>query len=256
MTAIVGVLCRDGLVMGTDSSMTLGSGMGDRTIEQPTEKLKIISESVIVAGTGQVGLGQRFTQVIEQAYTDKVFLGTKHFTAVGNEVCKRALADFGSTGVRTGQYGALVGFVLGDKPHLCEFPVSDFQPEFKTETMWYCSMGSGQPITDPFLALMREVFWDHGLPRIQDATFAVTWALDHAVKINPGGINGPVRIAVLEKNGGKFRARILDDADLEEHRQNIDQAKERLRSFPASQSADAPGTPDVPKPAQPAKSGA
>jgi hypothetical protein len=39
-----------------------------------------------------------------------------------------------------------LGFVLGDKPHLCEFAVTDFQPEFKTETMWYGSMGSGQPI--------------------------------------------------------------------------------------------------------------
>jgi hypothetical protein len=147
-----------------------------------------------------------------------------------------------------GQYGALIGFALGEKPYLCEFPVSDFQPEFKTETLWYCSMGSGQPITDPFLAFMREVFWGAGLPSVQDATFAVTWTLDHAVQINPGGINGPVRIAVLERHSGKFRARVLDDSDLEEHRQNIDQAKERLRSFPASQSADAPGTPEVPKP--------
>jgi len=248
MTAIVGVLCRDGLVIGTDSSATFGSGMGDRTIEQPTEKLKIYSEAIIVAGTGQVGLGQRFGYIIEKAYSEKVFFGTQHYTGVGTELCKRTLMDFSSTGVRPGQYGALVGFALGEKPCLCEFPVSDFQPEFKTETMWYCSMGSGQPITDPFLALMREFFWEHGSPTVQDATFAVTWALDHAVKINPGGINGPVRIAVLEKREGKFRARLLDDDDLDEHRQNIGQAKERLRELPKSQSADAPDTPDIPKP--------
>jgi hypothetical protein len=248
MTAIVGVLCRDGLVIGTDSSTTFGSGMGDRTIEQPSEKLKIYADLVIVAGTGQVGLGQRFGSVIEGAYADRVFVGTQHCVSVGKELCKRAIADFVSTGVKMGQYGALIGFALGEKPYLCEFPVSDFQPEFKTETLWYCSMGSGQPITDPFLAFMREVFWGAGLPSVQDATFAVTWTLDHAVQINPGGINGPVRIAVLERHSGKFRARVLDDSDLEEHRQNIDQAKERLRSFPASQSADAPGTPEVPKP--------
>jgi 20S proteasome alpha/beta subunit len=206
MTAIVGVLCRDGLVIGTDSSMTFGSGMGDRTIEQPAEKLKIYADSIIVAGTGQVGLGQRFGFIVEKAYSEKVFLGTQPCTNVGTELCKRTLTDFSSTGVRPGQYGALVGFVLGDKPYLCEFPVSDFQPEFKTETMWYCSMGSGQPITDPFLALMREVFWSLGRPSVQDATFAVTWALDHAIKINPGGINAPVRIAVLEKRAGKHSA--------------------------------------------------
>lgn len=248
MTAIVGVLCRDGLVIGTDSSVTSGSGMGPPIMEQPAEKLKIVSDSIIIAGTGQVGLGQRFGRVVEVAYQEKVFLGTKHYTAVGTELCKRAIADFSLTGVKQGHYGALVGFALGDKACLCEFPISDFQPEFKTETMWYCSMGSGQTITDPFLALMREVFWRSGLPTIQDAIFAATWALDHAIKINPGGINEPTRIAVLEKKAGKFAARILDHADLDEHRQNIDQAKERLRTFPASQSADAPNTPEVPKP--------
>jgi hypothetical protein len=248
MTAIVGVLCRDGLVIGTDSSMTFGSGMGDKTIEQPAEKLKIYSDAIIVAGTGQVGLGQRFGHVVESAYAEKLFLGTSHYVKVGTELCKRTIADFGSTGVKMGQYGALVGFALGDKPHLCEFPVSDFQPEFKTEIMWYCSMGSGQPITDPFLAFMREVFWKGSLPAVQDATFAVTWTLDHAVQVNPGGINGPVRIAVLERHASKFRARVLDNADLEEHRQNIEQAKERLRTFSASQSADAPNTPEIPKP--------
>lgn len=248
MTAIVGVLCSNGLVIGTDSSVTFGSGMGDRTIEQPAEKLEIYSDTIIVAGTGQVGLGQRFGRVVEIAYADKVFLGGKHYTAVGTELCKRALADFGSTNVQRGCYGALLGFPLGDKACLCEFSPADFQPEFKTETIWYCSMGSGQRITDPFLALMREVFWRTGLPKVQDATFAATWALDHVVQVNPGGINGPVRIAVLERHAGKLRARLLDDDDLQEHRQNIEQAKERLRTFPASQSANAPNTPDIPKP--------
>lgn len=47
--------------------------------------------------------------------------------------------------------------------------------------------------------LMREISWSGGPPNVQDATFAVTWALDHAVTCNPGGINAPVRIAVLER---------------------------------------------------------
>lgn len=247
MTAIVGVLCRDGLVIGTDSSATFTTGAVP-TIEQPTEKLHIYSGAVIVADTGQGGFGQRFGHIVEVAYTGKVFLGTNHHIDVGVELCKRAVQDFSSTMANRGTYGALVGFSLNNKPYLCEFAVADFQPEFKNETIWYCSMGSGQQIIDPFLALMREIFWNHGLPTVQDATFAVTWALDHAIKINPGGINGPARIAVMERNSGKFQARFLEDADLDEHRQNIEQAKERLRAFPASQSADAPDTPEVPRP--------
>ena len=250
MTAIVGVLCRDGLVIGIDSSTTFTSGAGQRTIEQPTEKLEIYSDAVIVAGTGQVGLGQRFGRIIEVAYDDRVFVGTRHHTEVGTEICKRTTENFGVTGVQRGQYGALVGFSLGTRPYLCEFAIDDFQPEFKTERLWYCSMGGGQQITDPFLGLMREVFWRDGLPSVQDATFAVTWSLDHAIQVNPGGINGPVRIAVMEKYDGRYRARLLKGEDLEEHRQNIEQAKERLRTFSASQRADSPDTPEIPKPNQ------
>lgn len=95
---------------------------------------------------------------------------------------------------------------------------------------------------------MREIFWREGLPTVQDGIFAVTWALEHAVQLNPGGINGPIRVAVLEKSVGKFHARLLSKDDLDEHYQNIEQAKERLRTFPQSQSADAPGTPEVPRP--------
>jgi 20S proteasome alpha/beta subunit len=247
MTAVVGVLCRDGLVIGTDSSMTMTAG-NVATIEQPSEKLQICADVIIVAGTGQVGLGQRFCRIVEVAYTEKVFDSTKDYTDVGVELCQRTLANFGKTNVQRNCYGALVGFPLGNKPQLCEFAVTDFQPEFKTEKLWYCSMGSGQQITDPFLALMREVFWQHGPPAVQDATFAVTWALDHAVQVNPGGINAPVRIAVLQKEGGKFKARILADAELDEHRQNIEQAKERLRSLSELQKAEAPNTPEIPKP--------
>jgi len=245
MTAIVGVLCRDGLVIGTDSSATFTAG-NLRTIEQPVEKLTIVSEMIIIAGTGQVGLGQRFNYIVQAAFDQKVFRG--HNIEVGKELCRRGINDFGYTNAPKGGLAALVGFPLNNRPYLCEFATPDFQPEFKDEKMWYCSMGSGQPITDPFLALMREIFWMQGPPTVQDATFAVTWALDHAVTVNPGGINAPVRVAVLERTGGKFVARMLDDDDLREHRQNIDQAKERLRTYPAAQKPDAAGTPDVPKP--------
>src|SRR5689334_14000781 len=139
MTAIVGVLCRDGLVIGTDSSATFASPLGQPIIEQPTEKLQIVAGTIIIAGTGQIGLGQRFGRIIETAYEQRVFVGGQHYTEVGKEICKRTIADFVSTSVNKNSYGALVGFPLGDKPYLCEFPSSDFQPEFKTEGIWYCS---------------------------------------------------------------------------------------------------------------------
>lgn len=57
MTILVGLLCKEGIVIGADSSATFGSAQF-RTIEQPTDKIEIIDNQIIVAGTGQIGLGQ------------------------------------------------------------------------------------------------------------------------------------------------------------------------------------------------------
>ena len=158
MTAIAGMFCQDGLVIGADSSATFGVG-SFKTIEQPTEKICIIKDCVIVACTGQVGLAQRFEHVVEIAHSNKKFTG--HYLEVGKELCRAAISDFSSTSSTKGSLGALVGFPLGGtEVHLCEFTQTDFQPEFKNKSTWFASMGSGLHITDPFLALMRNVFWE------------------------------------------------------------------------------------------------
>jgi 20S proteasome alpha/beta subunit len=243
MTAIVGILCRDGVVVGSDSSVTFAAGV-QRTIEQPYEKISIIEGRVIVAGTGQVGLGQRFCNIVEASHVKNLFKG--NHIEIGKHLCHEAVNDFAFTQATKGQYAALAAFPIADKAHLCEFATADFQPEFKDHKLWYCSMGSGQTITDPFLAFIRHVFWADGLPTVNEAVFAATWALQFAIDVNPGGVNGPVRIAILERVGGKFHARLLDENELAEHHQSIEEAKEGLRSFKTAQSGDAPGTPSPP----------
>ena len=236
MTAIVGVLCDDGVVIGTDSSATFTAGTFP-TIEQVTEKIAIVEDAVIIAGTGSIGLGQRFTEIVKAAWKASKFKGDAFSAA--RHLTKTTIDDFSATYVQTGKYGALAAFSCNQKPVLCEFESASFQPEFKTEKLWYVSMGSSQPITDPFLAFIRNVYWGGGPPSVYDAVFAITWALDHAIEINPGGVNGPVQMAVLEKIGAAYKARMLPDDELQEHRQNIDAAKEVLRQHRTKQTAPA-----------------
>lgn len=76
------------------------------------------------------------------------------------QVCREAMINFDQTLQRSPNipFGALLAFPCNHIPHLCEFEVGTLQPELKTNKLWYVSMGSGQTIADPFLALMREVF--------------------------------------------------------------------------------------------------
>jgi hypothetical protein len=42
----------------------------------------------------------------------------------------------------------------------------DFQPEIKRGKLFFVSMGSGQPLADPFLAFVKRVLWkDQTVPR-------------------------------------------------------------------------------------------
>lgn len=64
-----------------------------------------------------------------------------------------------------------------------------------------------------------------------------------------GGVNGPIRIAALEKDkNGKYRARLVEQEELEEHQQNIKDAYSALKDFRTRQRADASETPELPTP--------
>ncbi len=249
MTSIVGILCRDGVVIGADSSVTFvqEGHIQIPMIEQKFEKIEIIGEHVIVVGTGSVGQGQRFCEIVKKAWNDKVFQNEQH--TVGKKLCAEAVKDFAETAAQHGNYGALVGFPCLGKACLTEFPLSDFQPEMKTEQLWFASMGSAQHITDTFLAFLKEVFWSSSVPNVNDGIFAAKWTLDNAVSWNPGGVNGPVRIAVLEMVSDKYQARILHDDELQEHSQAIIDAKTALAHFRNEyRPTNHPEIPPVPEP--------
>lgn len=246
MTILVGIKCKDGIIIGSDSSATFSAGQ-TRTIEQSTKKIQILHDSIIVAGTGAVGLGQRFCNVIHNGYSTNKFRGMNGIQ-MASEITHLAIEDFIHTRVQPGQYGALAAFQAGHDIHLCEFGITDLQPELKTAGIWYASMGSGQLIADPFLGLMRNVFWGDGMPSLQEGIFIATWTLENAINLNAGGVNGPVQLSVLTKEGD---ARILDENELAEHKENVTGAIAHLRAYKekfSSKSAPTPPkAPEVPK---------
>lgn len=246
MTSIIGVLCRDGAVVGADSAVSFGVG-GYRTIEQLTDKLDIIGDEIIVAGAGSVGMNQRFRDIVTRNWEVGLFAKRRAIELV-KHLSAMTIQDFKETAAPQGRYAALIAFCCKEEPNLCEFDLEYFQPELKEKRLWYESLGSAKPITDPFLALMRKVFWQKGPPLVSDAVFAVNWALEHAIEVNPGGVNGPVRIAVLERRDSEMKARLLCEEELLEHKQTVEDAYGALRKFKKSKAPEGErNVPDVPR---------
>lgn len=259
MTAIVGIRCQDGIVIGSDSSTTFSSGPNMPTIEQSADKIEIVGNEIIVAGTGAVGLGQRFLDIVKDGWTVGLSLvegkpprplkGLDKSMGVAKLLSSAMIEDMASTFTPKGQFGALVAFPHKRSFQLYEFSLQDFQPEAK-EKFWYVSMGCTQHITDSFLALMKDLFWNDRIPNLNEGMLGAVWTLKHAIEVNTGGVNGPIRLAVLKRTSdGHPVAEKLSDADLHEHLEFIQQMKTRIGALmPDILNAAGTDVPEVPKP--------
>ncbi len=168
-------------------------------------------------------------------------------------MCAGGINDFASTKAPAREYGALVAFATRKELHLCEFGIADMQPELKTEHLWYASMGSGQAIADPFLALMRKVFWKNEMPNLAAGIFASVWTLKHTIDVNPGGVNGPIHIATLTWQDANTKekavASFLDEDQIAQHLESVASAERHLAGFRnVIGGAAVEAAPDVPVP--------
>ena len=249
MTLIVGIKCKDGVVIGSDSAVTLGVSTQRHTIEQPLrKKIDIIQGRVIVAGTGQVGLGQRFLAQVDR-YWSQSSNRNQAIVEIGKQLAKVGITDFIETNAEKGQYGALVALPCQKKFELIEFGLADFQPEVKTDDHWYVSMGSGQAVADPLLGFIRHTFWGDSPPSRQDGVFAVTMVLTLGCEMATGGVAPPIQMAVLRKDGrGKLLARRLSQDELLEHEANVRSAISYFSDYQSAhqQPQQAPSPPPPP----------
>ena len=264
MTLIVGIKCTDGIVVGADGAATLGNATGTRTVIQPVNKLHILQDRIIMGVSGPVGLGQLYCARVESLWKDKKLGISLTLPEVQKELCEAiqkdampALATAQASIPFLGQLGAfslastvsLVALPVGGltgKPELIQCAYNG-QAEAATNDLPYIAIGSGQPIADPHLALLRRVFWPDKLPNIADGIFAAMWTLLHAIQVNTGGVAEPIQMAVLEKSkGNELRAHELSGQLVAEHRQHVKEAEEHLQSFSDSQHTGSTQPPDAP----------
>jgi len=191
MTIIIGVLCKDAVIIGSDSSATFVTPELKGTIEQKTEKIEIIDGRIIVAGSGEIGKGQRFKEVIKIASKNQVFSKKNTPLDASKQISHEAIKDFNSTfsenpnagGFGKHHYGAVLAFPIGTKLSLCEYHPYNFQPELKDSNIWFVSMGNGQYIADSFLAFIKKIFWEKEMPIRAEGIFTAVWTIQHAIDV-------------------------------------------------------------------------
>lgn len=187
MTLIVGVRCQDSVVVAADSAATFGN-LGQPTVAQPTDKkIEILDDRVILAVSGPVGLGQRFRGALTQLMRDhdkrlrgeswqvmteirsafhphietEFQAATVAVPVIGNQAAANSALSASVVALATPKGG----------PTLFQFNAQG-APEESTAQLPFVCVGIGQILADPFIAFIKDVFWERGeFPTLPEGVF-------------------------------------------------------------------------------------
>lgn len=252
MTVVVGIRCRDhSAVVGTDSATTLDTDQY-KTVLQPLRKnIYVIDEKLIVAGTGQIGLLQRFVEILKKLQLENKFQ-EKGAIEVGKMITRETIKDFRYTDAQVSSFGALTLVPIANRAEIIEFSTADFRPEVKDESNWYVSMGIGQSIADPLLGFVRATFWDDGPPNLVEGILVTAMVIKLTCQMGLVGVSEPMQMAILSSIGkqGELQARQLTDEELLEYDRNVRELLDYFRDFrnkvaPASTLAEPQPVPEL-----------
>lgn len=254
MTVVVAFNCSDGVVIAADSMITPslgGLGVG----HHHGQKIAALPGPQLFAFAGDVGQNARFRILAENNHG--AIAAQAHAIDFPLALTQAIIQQFTATGINNSiDANPILAFAYGGNHHCCIFEGA-LQPRLLDAHHYYAALGSGKLSADPFLRFLVDVFCPAGQPTVREAVFLATWAVQHVIDTNPGGVAGPIRIGTFDRpNGGAaFQARLLPDNEIAEHQQAIESAGEALRTWRDQlQSGEAAGDiPDQPEaPAAPA----
>ncbi len=252
MTLIVGILCQDGIVVGADGAASLGV-LGQMTARQPVKKLSIITDPLpmIVGVSGSVGMSQRITDIFSRLYPEKKLVGkggnpplrpVEAMVMIRHElwtgcihpeivIAMAARQLVGNIADRDCLCSCLAALPIGKELCLFQFD-QQAHPEMASKDLPFVAIGSGEIMADPFLAYLRDIFWQKRQPSVAEGIFATWWTLHHAIKTSPGGVADPIQIAVLAvKKDGSPICDELSEEELIEAEVAVTNAEKHLADF-------------------------
>jgi 20S proteasome alpha/beta subunit len=229
MTVAVGFYCHDGVVVGADSMLTPSVG-GLNVGHHKGQKVQVLAGNQLFAFAGDQGQAARFQVMADSNH----LLPATQALALDYplSLCQWLVQQFQQTGI-WGQVNVntLLAFEQGGQHQLCVFE-GMIQPRLLDNTHYYTALGSGKLSADPFLRFLVDIFCVPGPPSVSEAIFLTVWAIEHVIETNPGGVAGPTRIAVMERDGaGALQSRMLSDNEIDDKRQLIVSVRQALRDW-------------------------
>ncbi len=207
MTAVLGVLCRDGVVLGSDGASSAVRRSGAIQYERAKRKVWVVANSAMGASAGNAAVGQRIKIAAKRFFdatadnlnfpqsdiSDSYEIADRLRQGVLCELDKVDMAPAASD-------SALIAFPVGDDYAMVKFSGSKLRPKLIEEDLHYETVGSGSAVVNPFFEFLTEIFWNDSLPTMDEATIGVVWALEHAIATSSAGVNTPITVGAMKQN--------------------------------------------------------
>jgi 20S proteasome alpha/beta subunit len=250
MTVVVAFNCTDGVVIAADSMITPSVG-GLSVGHHHGMKVSVLAGPQLFAFAGDQGQATRFRVMAEGSHG--LISQVQHPLDYSIAISQSITQQLQSTGIAMQMINAntILAFDKAGVHHCCVFE-GPLQPRFLDADHFYVALGSGKLSADPFLRFLVDVFCEgNKQPSTQQGVFLATWAVQHVIDTNPGGVAAPIRVATFEYGAdGAASARNLLDDEISEHQQAIESAASALRSWrdqlqSGKAAKDAPDQPEL-----------
>jgi hypothetical protein len=243
MTLIVGIKCKDGLVVAADGATTWGVP-GELMVRQSVrKKLRLLGTWGVVGVSGTVGMGQRLAAEVE-ALRDVMPGHRPHevMTAVRQALWQvlgaeldyakvAALAIGDQSSVLNVLAESVAGLVVGGEPCLFYFNRQGMPGQVCDEVP-FVSAGCGKWIADPFLAYLRRTYWRGAAPDLAQGAFSAVWSLHYAIRTHPGGFDLPLQVVAFRRGAdGVWKAEEMPEAEWRGHLELVKRLEAELSNL-------------------------
>lgn len=238
MTIIVGVLCEDGAVIGSDGLMSSGNMFGAENL-----KVNMIADKIIVACSGHDDLMTKFINFLRTSLSDLYqnesdHPNSDHFVysllgkfqqyvfdlhkvfPQGESAAKSLIKRFEDNH----DFQALLAFQFQNKHYL--YTINGLTPAMvRNDTIgcWYTIIGSGYYSGHAALPLISKLLNIKRLPTVNQAVILVYWTIAHVIDISSNGIGGNITVAKIcfQEKLDKYVIAVDDACGAQEHINNM-----------------------------------
>lgn len=206
MTAALGVICQDGIVMGSDGASSTVQTSGKIRYERAKQKIWIHEIDTLCCVMGVTAGKAASGQFVKYAIKRYIEIRKERLPKIDEydlmfETRKWLLDEWQKVPLALpSSFSALLSFAVNNESpkFMLQLQGSELAPMLIDQDLNYHSIGSGSTIINPFFEFLKEIFWNDTLPTVAEAQIGVVWALQHTIATSSAGVGAPVSVGTMQ----------------------------------------------------------